>query len=203
MKVPFAGRPQAAIQDSDHPGVNGLEQQLERLSFDGEVGRVVRDGLARLPQTELAQVASDLKFALDALKPALAQLHGTASSTGLQLGRSVTVKGDVEAAEDLLVDGRVEGSIRLPDHVLIIGATGSVKGEVVASTVVVHGLIEGPVRATEKVDLRRGGRIAGDIGTPRIAISEGAEFQGSIDVRRTSEPVPAAGAEDLRDVERV
>lgn len=185
-------------------GETALATQLDRLPLDHELGRIVRDGLSRLPQEELDEVASDLKSALDALEPAIAQLHGTSRDAAIHLGRHVTVKGDVEGSEDLVVNGYVEGNIRLATNVLTIGATGSVKGEVRASTVIVYGLVEGPVTASERVDLRNGGRIAGNIGAPRVAISDGADFQGSIDMapvsgrrQNSSEPLEADGSHAL------
>jgi cytoskeletal protein CcmA (bactofilin family) len=65
---------------------------------------------------------------------------------------------------------------------LTVGATGSVTGRITAATVIVHGTVDGPVTATEKIDVRDGGRIDGDLASPRIAIAEGAQFRGAVDM---------------------
>lgn len=173
-----------------------LQAQLDRLDMDDELGRVVREGLNRLPAAEFARVASDLEFALEALKPALAQLDAVSPATGLRIGLHIVVKGELHGAEDLLINGRVEGIVRVPGFTVTIGTSGSVAGEIVAARVIVHGLLEGPVRATEKVDLRDGARVVGNISAPGVAIAEGAEFNGSVDMRPSAvrERPPAVAA---------
>ena len=79
------------------------------------------------------------------------------------------------------------GKIELKDHTLTIGSTGKTKAEVFAKTVIVMGAINGNIAASEKVDIRAGGTVDGNIVAPRVAIAEGACFRGSIDMQRKSE----------------
>ena len=58
-----------------------------------------------------------------------------AEKPGIDLGTSVVIKGELSASEDLTLCGRLEGSVRLPEHTLTIGATAEVKAEIVAKTV--------------------------------------------------------------------
>jgi cytoskeletal protein CcmA (bactofilin family) len=170
--------------DAEESGVSSLEEQLKRLALDDELGQLVQDGLNRLSPAEQTQIAADLRFAFDALKPALAQLHETQISSGVHIGNSVIVKGQLTGSEDLTVDGIVEGNIELRQHVLTVGASGQIKAQVFAKSVIILGEVTGNVTASESVDIRDNGSVDGDIASPRVKIAEGAHFRGSIDMQR-------------------
>ena len=100
------------------------------------------------------------------------------------IGKSVLVKGELSGSEDLYLDGEVEGSIELRGHSLTIGPHGRVRANVQARDVVVHGKVEGNVRGTERVELKKSAILMGDIFTQRIVIEEGAFFKGGIDIQK-------------------
>jgi cytoskeletal protein CcmA (bactofilin family) len=102
----------------------------------------------------------------------------------VNIGKSVVIKGELNGSEDLTVEGQVEGKIELRDHVLTIGPNGKIKAQVLAKAVVVLGEVHGNVTASEKVDIRDGGSVDGDIVSPRVAIAEGAHFRGSVDMQK-------------------
>jgi len=102
----------------------------------------------------------------------------------VNIGKSVVIKGELNGSEDLTIEGHVEGKIELRDHVLTIGPNGKIKAQVFAKAVIVLGEVNGNVTATEKVDIRDGGSVDGDIISPRVAIAEGAHFRGSVDMQR-------------------
>jgi cytoskeletal protein CcmA (bactofilin family) len=102
----------------------------------------------------------------------------------VNIGKSVVIKGELNGSEDLTVEGHVEGRIELKDHVLTIGPNGKIKAQVFAKAVIVLGEVNGNVTASEKVDIRDGGSVDGDIIAPRVAIAEGAHFRGSVDMQR-------------------
>src|SRR4026208_1641361 len=102
----------------------------------------------------------------------------------VNIGKSVVIKGELNGSEDLTIEGHVEGKIELKDHVLTIGPNGRIKAQVLAKSVIVLGEVNGNVTATEKVDIRDGGSVDGDIISPRVAIAEGAHFRGSVDMQR-------------------
>ncbi len=116
----------------------------------------------------------------------------------MNIGKSVVIKGELNGSEDLTIEGQVEGTIQLRDHVLTIGANGRIKAQVFAKSVIVLGEVSGNVTATDKVDIRDNGSVDGDIVAPRVAIAEGAHFRGSVDMQRKagqaapSAPKPAA-----------
>jgi cytoskeletal protein CcmA (bactofilin family) len=102
----------------------------------------------------------------------------------VNIGKSVVIKGELNGSEDLTIEGHVEGKIELKDHVLTIGPNGRIKAQVLAKSVIVLGEVNGNVTATEKVDIRDGGSVDGDIISPRVAIAEGAHFRGTVDMQR-------------------
>src|SRR4051794_13776259 len=102
----------------------------------------------------------------------------------VNIGKSVIIKGELAGSEDLTIEGHVEGKIELKDHVLTIGPNGRIKAQGFAKAVIVLGEVNGNVSATEKVDIRDGGSVDGDIISPRVAIAEGAHFRGSVDMQR-------------------
>jgi cytoskeletal protein CcmA (bactofilin family) len=102
----------------------------------------------------------------------------------VNIGKSVVIKGELNGSEDLTIEGHVEGTIQLKEHVLTIGPNGRIKAQVFAKSVIVLGEVTGNVTASDKVDIRDNGSVDGDIVSPRVAIAEGAHFRGSVDMQR-------------------
>src|SRR4051812_17951853 len=102
----------------------------------------------------------------------------------VNIGKSVVIKGELNGSEDLTIEGQVEGTIQLRDHVLTIGPNGKTKAQVFAKAATILGKVRGNVTASEKVDIRDNGSVDGDIISPRVAIAEGAHFRGSVDMQR-------------------
>jgi cytoskeletal protein CcmA (bactofilin family) len=109
----------------------------------------------------------------------------------VNIGKSVVIKGELNGSEDLTIEGHVEGTIQLRDHVLTIGPNGRIKAQVFAKSVIVLGEVTGNVTASDKVDIRDNGSVDGDIVAPRVAIAEGAHFRGSVDMQRKGAPKEA------------
>ena len=110
----------------------------------------------------------------------------------VNIGKSVVIKGELNGSEDLTIEGHVEGTIQLKDHVLTIGPNGRIKAQVFAKSVIVLGEVTGNVTASDKVDIRDNGSVDGDIVSPRVAIAEGAHFRGSVDMQRKAGAQPQA-----------
>lgn len=101
------------------------------------------------------------------------------------IGSSLFIKGEVSGSEDLTVEGRVEGKIDLKDHNLSIAPSGRVSAEIHAKTVTIYGEVNGDVHADDKVEIAETGKLVGDLYSPRVSISDGAQFRGSVDMGRT------------------
>jgi cytoskeletal protein CcmA (bactofilin family) len=106
----------------------------------------------------------------------------------VNIGKSVVIKGELNGSEDLTIEGRVEGTIDLRENVLTIGPNGKIKAQVFAKIVIVLGAVTGNITASEKVDIRDGGTVEGDLVSPRVGISEGAHFRGTVDMQKKASP---------------
>jgi cytoskeletal protein CcmA (bactofilin family) len=115
--------------------------------------------------------------------PAPAPANAAASYRGAAcvIGSKVQLKGELHGAEPVLVEGTVEGTIKLTAE-LRVAAGGTVRADVTANTVVVAGEVIGDCHATERVVLEATGRLTGNIRAPRIVIAEGASFRGTSDM---------------------
>ena len=106
------------------------------------------------------------------------------------LGPTIVVKGEITSDEDLQIDGRVEGPVSLRGHRLTVGRSGQLSSEVTAREVIVYGNVSGNLRARDRVEIKKDGRVIGDIATTRISIEDGAYFKGHIEIEHTQSSAP-------------
>ncbi|HMD75000.1 MAG TPA: polymer-forming cytoskeletal protein [Steroidobacteraceae bacterium] len=97
------------------------------------------------------------------------------------LGPTIKFKGELSSEEDLVINGKIEGSITRTQK-LTIGREGSVNANVEATLVVIEGTIEGDVRAEKSVSVTETALMTGNITAPSVMIQQGAKFNGSVDM---------------------
>src|SRR5690349_20884874 len=98
-------------------------------------------------------------------------------------GSTLVMKGELSGSEDLAIEGKVEGKISLPEHVLTIGLGAQVAAEVIARVVILHGSVTGNITAYERVEVKATGRMNGDLVSPKVQMSDGATFTGRLETR--------------------
>ena len=98
------------------------------------------------------------------------------------LGPTLKFRGELSAQEDLIIQGSVEGSITHTQS-LTVGTDGTMKGDIRARIIVVDGKVEGDLYATESVTIRATAKVKGNVFAPRVGITEGAFFQGQIEMQ--------------------
>ncbi|CTQ51070.1 bactofilin family protein [Jannaschia donghaensis] len=108
------------------------------------------------------------------------------------LSSDLNIKGDIKTSGDIQVEGEVEGNIQA--HLLTVGETAVVRGEVIADDIVVNGRVIGRVRGL-KVRLTSTARVEGDIIHKTIAIESGAHFEGA--VQRQDDPLGSASSKPV------
>ena len=109
------------------------------------------------------------------------------------LGVGALWKGDLEFSGRVRIDGTLVGTVRSPD-LLDLGAAGRIEGEVAVAQALIGGVVEGALRATERVTLLSTAVVRGTIETPWLDVRSGAQLQAEVDVLReattSSVPVP-------------
>jgi cytoskeletal protein CcmA (bactofilin family) len=114
------------------------------------------------------------------------------------IGRGIEVKGDINFSDRLQVDGKTVGKLTSESGTLIIGESGHVEAQIDVGVCVVHGSINGNLIARSKLEIRRTGRVQGDVITPVLLVEEGAVFNGAI---RMSQEAGARLLEGVRSSE--
>ncbi|SRR6266849_6449655 len=103
------------------------------------------------------------------------------SSSPCVIGPKIKIVGELSGDEDVLIEGQIEGEIRITRD-LKVGAGGVVKAKVSAQSIIVSGEIVGDCEASGRVELQSTGKLTGNIRAPKIVIAEGAMFRGNSDM---------------------
>ena len=98
------------------------------------------------------------------------------------IGPSIEIKGTVTGDEDLMIEGKVEGTIELGSHQVTVGPSGKVTADISAKVVNIDGEVSGDLTGGEKVVISKSGKVRGNIVAPRVTLEDGAIFKGSIDM---------------------
>jgi cytoskeletal protein CcmA (bactofilin family) len=98
------------------------------------------------------------------------------------IGSTITIKGDLAGDEDLLIEGKLDGKIECRKHSVTVGKNGRIKGDIYGKIITVEGNVEGNLYGDEQLSVRQSGTVRGNITAPRVALEDGANFKGSIDM---------------------
>ena len=120
-------------------------------------------------------------------------------NTPAHIGKTVVIRGEVNGSEDLIVDGRIEGTVNLVESRLTIGANASLTADLFAKDVIVLGKVQGNVVASGRVELRAGCVMEGDIRALRLAVEDNAVFRGKVDLTQSV----ARGPEGAQPIQAV
>jgi cytoskeletal protein CcmA (bactofilin family) len=101
------------------------------------------------------------------------------------IGKTVTIRGEFSAGEDLYLDGEIQGTLSLPGNRLTIGPNARVQADVNVRDIIIFGRLEGNIHAAGRVELRQSAVMHGDITASRLAIEENASVKGRIEITGT------------------
>jgi cytoskeletal protein CcmA (bactofilin family) len=104
------------------------------------------------------------------------------------IGASVVIKGNITAAENLAVAGRVEGDIHLDVGELMLAPGSHVVGDITVPAVIVHGSVQGSVAATERVDVRPGACVVGSVAARTLVVADGAQMNCRVEMPAITRP---------------
>ncbi|MGD0739827.1 MAG: polymer-forming cytoskeletal protein [Terracidiphilus sp.] len=108
-----------------------------------------------------------------------------ADNVPARIGKTIVICGEVNGKEDLIVDGRLEGTVNLAENRLTIGPNANVAADITAKDVLVLGRVQGNVVASGRVELRAGCNLEGDIRALRLAVEDNAVFRGKVDLTQS------------------
>ena len=95
------------------------------------------------------------------------------------IGAKVKFVGEISGDEDIVVQGRCEGNIRV-NRKVSVAASGELQGDIHARWVVVGGRVHGQIHADERVELLASASVQGNVHAPKVIIAEGAQLQGNV-----------------------
>lgn len=104
------------------------------------------------------------------------------------IGKDVRIRGELSGTHDIYIDGDVEGTVSFPDSKFTVGPNGRVHANVSARDVIVHGRVDGHLRASARVDLRQSAQVMGDITAARLSIEDSAVIKGRVELSQNPTP---------------
>ena len=93
------------------------------------------------------------------------------------IGPGTEIKGDLICEGDIRIDGRVDGTIKVGQR-LVIGESGIVNGNIQADNAIIAGFVNGNIKSIQSTLLHGKSIVKGDIYTSQIIIESGASFNG-------------------------
>lgn len=98
------------------------------------------------------------------------------------IGGSLVVEGSLTSSEDITIAGEIRGDVAVREHKLLVAPKGTIRGDIVARTVEVFGVVEGSITSDGKVTVAESGSVDGNITAPRLELAEGATMRGTVSV---------------------
>ena len=117
---------------------------------------------------------------------AAASLRTDTVTSPAVLGKEVTILGEIHSREPLIIEGEVEGTIDVAGHLLTIASNGNVRASVKAKEIEVRGSLEGDIDGADKIYIRAGARVIGDIQAHGLVIEDGGFVKGKVDLSKKS-----------------
>jgi len=98
------------------------------------------------------------------------------------IGKAIRISGEVAGEEDLVIEGRVDGTIALKNNHLTLESSSVITANVDVQNITVKGQMTGNTKATDKVEITSAAKVVGDIKAPRVVMADGAKFRGAVEM---------------------
>lgn len=113
------------------------------------------------------------------------------------IGKGSEFDGKLTFEGQVHIEGKFNGQINTRDT-LIVGQSAKVTAEISAGTVVIHGSVEGNIKASVLIEIHASGRVKGNLESPALSIQKGAMFEGSSKMEGTKNAAPPTPIEAAR-----
>ncbi len=137
---------------------------------------------------EDASTAATTTTAGESRKPQPAATRG-----GSVLGSGLRLEGRLHGTEDVRLEGRFVGEANLPKGQLTVARGGEIQADLTARIVLVEGKVVGDVHGIERVVVRQGATVEGNIAAPRVILEDGCRVTGAIDMASDTARDPSPG----------
>lgn len=107
--------------------------------------------------------------------------RSSSSAPKTTIAKSTKIVGDVTSNDMLIIEGELQGTLLVKNHV-VVGKSGKVEANMKVQSLQVYGSVIGDVVARDRVSIELSGAIDGNVSAGKLAISEGAIFRGNIDM---------------------
>lgn len=97
------------------------------------------------------------------------------------IGPGITIEGEVSSEDEVVIGGVLRGKL-VAEGPVTVEVDGVVEADIGAQSVSIGGNVTGNVTAADRVELRSGGKLVGDVKTARLTIADGAMFKGNVDM---------------------
>jgi cytoskeletal protein CcmA (bactofilin family) len=105
------------------------------------------------------------------------------ANVGTLIGPKTRINGDVEFTGGLHLDGYINGNVKgdsSPDTFLSVSQHGSIEGSVIATNVILNGIVKGDIDASGRVELGANARVLGNVHYTIIETAVGAQINGKL-----------------------
>ncbi len=134
--------------------------------------------------------------------PRIGQTRPIRSKNVSVIGPTLVFKGELSADEDLVIEGRIEGTIAHHKKHLTVGKNGRVKADIHASSVIIEGQLDGDIHSEGIVSLASSAEVRGNIYCSRIVMEDGARFKGRIDMGESPKVQAAEEPKEMKEAVR-
>jgi len=143
---------------------------------------------APTPAAPVARVLAAPVVPVSPVEPTAAPSNGGSST----ISAGLKIRGEITGTADLVIEGDTQGKIRIANGRVTVGSSGRVNADIDAREIVINGIVQGNLKATESVRLGANSHVEGSVLTPRIGIDDGARLRGNVEMTRAGEtPAPA------------
>jgi cytoskeletal protein CcmA (bactofilin family) len=101
------------------------------------------------------------------------------------IGKHITITGTIQAQEPVTIAGTVHGDVHATDYDVTVEAGARIEGAVTARCITVRGRSTGRLIARELVRVQHSAAVKADVRAPRLALEEGATFNGCVEPAKT------------------
>ena len=144
--------------------------------------------IGQKPESDIVSTGPSSSESAPSSKPAAPKSHSSAPAPSSKspnsapsgrnvLSTDVEIKGSIKFSNDLVVDGKIEGSI-ISDGALTVGENARIRAEISTRSVVIYGKVHGDIEVVDTVELKANAELVGDIKAASLSIEPGAIFVG-------------------------